>query len=157
MTIITLNDTKLKPNLTVNKSKGKHIDNLRKIKYKQSRLNNNCIAKSIIAAGGAKTTAYHDAKNSALVKTCEAEIAQEFKAKELTVEKVLKDIELGKKLSLNKNDMTAYGFFVKLEGQYLAMFTDRRITEGETNTNIVIVKSSEQIKIDAADRIQIDS
>lgn len=107
----------------------KHIDNIKKIKYKQSRLNGNNICNSLKEAGYSKASA--EGKNSALgvVKVCELEIAKEFQGA-ITVEMVLNRIGEDRNNANSKGDFsTALQADIAL-GKYLAMFTDK--TENKT-------------------------
>ena len=103
----------------------KTIDKLRKAKYKESRLQGESIAGSMIKSGYKNSTAYHDAKNSTLVKTCEREILEEFKAESITVKEVLRRINEDRLDAKAKGDQsTALQADIAL-GKYLSMFTER--------------------------------
>ena len=115
---------------------GKKIDNLRKAKYKQSRLRGESIAKSMINAGSKETTAYHDAKNSALVKTCERELLEEVKKSDITVDWVVK--RLTSELSSTDCKASDRIRIAELLGKYLKMFSDNNIQQTVVNINDVI-------------------
>lgn len=100
----------------------KQIDPIKKLKYKQNRLQGNSIAKSLIYAGAKPTTAYHDAKNQALVKACEAELKREIEEADVTIKVVLNNLFEDRELARKKNDIATMKEVDALLGKYLAMF-----------------------------------
>ena len=104
----------------------KQIDKIKYIQVKNSKLRGLSDRQALLEANYSEATASHHASEMTVLKRVKEEIEREFKASSVTIEQVLKDCALGKELSLKKNDMASFGFFVKLEGSYLAMFTDRQ-------------------------------
>jgi len=105
----------------------KQIDKLKKERYKQERLQGKSIAKSMINAGCAVTTAYHDSKDSSLVKTCERELMEQVKASDITVEWVVN--RLTQELVAPDAKASDRIRVSELLGKYLNMFKDTQNTQ----------------------------
>lgn len=118
----------------------KQVDKLKKLKYKQSRLQGNSIAKSMLNAGSARTTAYHDAKDSVLVKTCERELMNEVKASDISVEWVIN--RLTSELVAPDAKASDRIRVAELLGKYLNMFKDIQLQQNTLN----ITESLEALK-----------
>ena len=127
----------------------KGINVIKKDKVKQGLLEGKSYKQSMIDAGYSKNTAIN-AWRREVVKGCLEEIEREFKESNITVEDVLKKIKLGQDLALKTLDLDAYGFFVKLEGQYLAMFTDKIKSDDTISPTYIIntiqTKDNKEIK-----------
>lgn len=100
------------------------LDPLKKERYKQSRLQGKNKAQSMLDVGCAKTTAYHDSKDSVLVKTCEQELMNEVKASDITVEWVVN--QLTKELVAPDAKASDRIRVSELLGKYIAMFNDNK-------------------------------
>jgi len=105
----------------------KQIDKLKAERYKQERLKGKSIAKSMINAGCAVTTAYHDSKDSSLVKTCERELMEQVKASDITVEWVVN--RLTQELVAPDAKASDRIRVSELLGKYLNMFKDNNTTQ----------------------------
>lgn len=105
----------------------KQVDPLKKERYKQARLKGECKAKSLINAGGAVSTAYHDIKDNVLVNTCERELMTEVKAANVTVEWVIEGLasELTAKDSKSSDRIRVR----ELIGKWLNIFKDANNTQ----------------------------
>lgn len=104
----------------------KQIDRLKAEKYKQSRLKGNSIAKSMINAGSKETTAYHDAKGSRLVITCERELMDEVKSSDISVDWVIGKLNTElQSIHAKSSDRVR---ILELLGKYLNMFRDNQTT-----------------------------
>lgn len=112
----------------------KRIDKIKKMKVKSSILNGDSVKQSLLNAGYTENTAKHSTGLS-VVKCAMKEIEKEFKKECITVSSVLKDIELGKNISLKNDEMANYARFCEMEGKYLAMFTDKVETKQDMNIN----------------------
>jgi len=129
----------------------RHLDKIRKAQYKQSRLSGKSKARSLLDAGYRESTAYHDAKNNALVKTCEQELMEEVKANEITVEWVIEGLT---KELLAPDAKAADRIRVReLLGKYLKMFQDAQ--PQALGTNIIAIIS--ELKNDKPKVIDVNS
>ena len=129
----------------------KQIDTIKLIKYKNSRLKGNSKSKALIDSGTKPNTANAHCSDYEVVKRGEIEIKNEFKLENLTANSVMSSIALGKQLALTKSDLTNYAVFCKLEGQYLALFTDKYKQEGDLpppNYIINTINTNKDIKRD---------
>jgi len=97
----------------------KQIDPLRKLKYKQSRLNNNSIAQSLRNAGYTNATASQSSSNS-IVKHCEPELQAMVKASDITIEWVIN--QLTNELTAKDCKASDRIRVKELLGKYLRMF-----------------------------------
>ena len=113
----------------------KQIDPIKKERYKRARLGEKgiskalCISKSLLEAGYSEKTAFHKQNDLKLVKVVEAELRAEFKASDVTVESVLRELEEIKQLAMQKKDYATAKECSIWKGKYLAMFTEKRIIE----------------------------
>ena len=105
----------------------KQIDKLKKAKFKASRLQNKSIAQSLRDSGYSEATAHKSSVNT-VVKVCEQELLEEFKATSITVEYVLGGLK--KEAEQAKNAADRIRAF-ELLGKYQAMFTDKQITTNQ--------------------------
>jgi hypothetical protein len=100
----------------------KQVDKLKKAIYKESRKKGKSIAKSMVEAGCPETTAYHDSKNSSLVKLGEAELMAEVKASDISVDWVVS--KLNQELVSIHAKSSDRVRILELLGKYLNMFKD---------------------------------
>ena len=107
----------------------KTINPIKKAKVKEALLKGKSKKQAVIDAGYSLNTAIN-AWRLGVVKVCEEEIEKDFKAHNVTVEQVLKEIELGKELCLKLRDMPTYKALIELKGKHLAMFTDKTEVSG---------------------------
>ncbi len=114
------------------------INPIRKARLKKELLNpKNSIIKAMKNSGYADSTAHRSSVNKS-VKICMAEIEEEFKLENVTVDSVLKDLELAKRLCISKKskDLSSFVRACELVGKYLAMFTDKQeISQAEKEDN----------------------
>jgi hypothetical protein len=108
----------------------KQVNPITKAKLKSNLLQGKSLKQAALEAGYSKASAI-SAWRLAAVKCCIKEIEEEFRVENITVKQVLKDIEVGKKISLDTGDMTNYKCFCELLGKYLAMFTDKQQIKAE--------------------------
>ena len=104
----------------------KQIDPIKKERYKRARLKGNkSIKQSLIEAGYSLNSAVHSS-GLGVVKCIEAEIKEEFKISDVTVENVLKNLEHIKQLAIQKQDYATAKECEIWKGKHLAMFTDKQ-------------------------------
>lgn len=120
----------------------KTINIIRKNKVKKALLEGKSGAKALLAGGFSEATARHHAHENVVLKSVIEEIEEEFKAEKITVEYVLKELERGKELALQKGDIASFIRANELLGKYLAMFTDK--TQNQTSLSIEEVKRQEE-------------
>jgi hypothetical protein len=105
----------------------KSINPIKKAKVKKGLLEGKSLKQAVKDAGYSPKSAIN-AWRLAVVRCCLEEIKQElqdkFTKEDITVDAVLKDIEIGKRYSLEIGDMANYKGFCELEGRYLSLFTD---------------------------------
>lgn len=111
----------------------KGIDNIKRYKVKQSLLNGNTAKQALIEAGYSLNTATHSTSES-VIKVSQAEIIQELKQSEVTVEVVLQRLNEDRNLAQAKGDIATMTRVDELLGRYLAMFTDKQQIKGEIIT-----------------------
>ncbi|MDO8488741.1 MAG: hypothetical protein Q7S42_01320 [Candidatus Omnitrophota bacterium] len=126
----------------------KGINPIRKAKLKASIIKHpeNSLKAHFLEAGYSEATAGHHVGRMSVLK-CVLDELKEWDIKEVTVENVLKKIRAGQELSLQKKDLSTYGFLVQLEGKYLAMFTDKQeISQPEHEDNQFSLERLSRIK-----------
>jgi hypothetical protein len=101
-------------------------DPLKIEKYKQARLKGASKARALLEAGYKKTTAYHKASQTEVVKSCEPELIKEMKASEITVEWVVN--QLLKELVAPDAKASDRIRVAELLGKYLNMFKEAQHT-----------------------------
>ncbi len=106
-----------------------------------------------LIAGLAPNTA-HTATSRKIVKDCIKELEAEFKASDLSVDTVVKDIEKGKRLAITgkKKDLSTFMRGCELEGKYLKMWTDNT-----TNNLIVISPENKLIRLNRLKSLMKDN
>jgi hypothetical protein len=110
---------------------------IRREKLKQGLLKGQSIRKSMLEAGYSKATSHGNCnKNDPLVKPCIDEIMAEFKATDITVEYVLKNLREDRELARIKGDIATMRNVDDLLGRYLAMFTDKQEVKQESTLTI---------------------
>ena len=110
---------------------------IRREKLKQGLLKGQSIRKSMLEAGYSKATSHGNCnKNDPLVKPCIDEIMAEFKATDITVEYVLKNLREDRELARKKGDIATMRNVDDLLGRYLAMFTDKQEVKQESTLTI---------------------
>ena len=123
----------------------KSVDPLKLAKYKKARKQGLSKEKSLLKAGCTPLTANRQPKSLRLDKIGDAELIAEFKASDLTIDLVVKDIEKGKRLAITgkKKDLSTFMRGCELEGKYLKMFG-----ENIANTLILISPEDKQLRLD---------
>ncbi len=111
----------------------KQIDKLKRLKYKENRLKGNNIKQSLIKSGYAIASAIGRNSSLSVVKVCEREIYEEFKASSVTIDLVISRLNEDRLLAISKQDYATATRVDELLGKYLAMFVDK--TENK-NVNI---------------------
>lgn len=115
--------------------KGKRVNQLRKMRLKNELLKGETNKQAMINAGYSPNTA-QSVTNRAVMQKVLKVIEEDFKLSDITVEKVLKDIEYGKDKALTKADINTYMRGCELEGKYLAIFKDNLNVNDTKHTNI---------------------
>jgi hypothetical protein len=116
---------------------GKGILTIRKERLKQGLMKGQSIRKSMLEAGYSERTAHGNCdKNEPIVKACIDEIMAEFKATDITVEYVLKNLREDRELARIKGDIATMRNVDDLLGRYLAMFTDKQEVKQESTLTI---------------------
>jgi len=125
------------------------LDKIKKARYKQERLKGNSKAKSYIAAGGAVSTAYHEIADTRLVNSCERELMEEIKAKDITVDWVIN--KLTSELVAPDAKASDRIRVAELLGKYINMFKEANVGQGLTiNINDTLDKLRQPEAIDVS-------
>ena len=99
----------------------KQIDNLKKERYKQARLEGHSIKGSMLKAGYTEATAHHSSTEG-VVKRCEPELMAMVKASDISVDWVLN--RLNTELKATDAKASDRVRILELFGKYLSMFKD---------------------------------
>lgn len=120
----------------------KTINIIRKNKVKKALLEGKTGKQALLEAGYSEASAGHHLKRMGVYKCVRDEIEREFKAEQITPEYVLRELERGKELALQKGDIASFIRANELLGKYLAMFTDK--TQNQTSLSIEETKRQEE-------------
>jgi len=123
----------------------KQIDPLKKIRYKQARLEGKDKKNSMLEAGYSLNTAIQ-APAMSIVKQSEKELMAEVKASDISVEWVVK--QLTKELVAPDAKASDRIRVTELLGKYLNMFRDAQTTQVQFNINDTIERLREPMSID---------
>jgi hypothetical protein len=127
----------------------KQIDPLKKIRYKQARLEGKDKKNSMIEAGYSPNTAIH-ASQEEVVKSSEKELMAEIKASDISVEWVVK--QLTKELVAPDAKASDRIRVSELLGKYISMFNDSKPLQVQFNINDTI----ERLRQPTLETIPID-
>ena len=108
----------------------KTIDPVRLELYKQARIKGASKEESMIKAGLSPNTAKAQNKSTKLDKVGDAEILQELKETDVTVELIIKRLDEDRNLAIKKKDYSTATRVDELLGKYKAMFTDKTEVSG---------------------------
>jgi hypothetical protein len=127
----------------------KQIDKLKKELYKQSRLQGNSKAKSMIDAGYASSTAYKKASTASVVISSEQELMNEVKASDISVDWVISKLNAElQSIHAKSSDRVR---ILELLGKYLNMFKDNQVTQvsifqGLSDKDLPPIDISQEVK-----------
>lgn len=126
----------------------KQIDKLKKLKYKEARLQGYSIKGSMLKAGYSPATA-HLSSTEGIVKQCEPELEAMVKASDISVDWVLNRLNT----ELKSTDAKASDRIriCELLGKYLNMFKDNQVTQvsifqGLSDKDLPPIDISQEVK-----------
>ena len=114
------------------------IDPLKKAKVKKA-LKEGKSARQALKDANYKDIYAHRSTLTPVVKICKEELKQEFKASDVTVDSVVKELAKDRELARKKKDYATSTRCTELLGKYIAMFTDKRDITNKNPDKLVIV------------------
>ena len=109
----------------IKKKKKPRINPIRKRIVKRELLKGES-ARTALKKANYSPSSIRQSTHCVVVKQCMKEIEEEFKLSDITVEKIVRDFELAKKIALESGDMSNWNRANECLGRYLAMFTDKK-------------------------------
>ena len=91
-------------------------------------------SQALIAGKYSEATANHHSHRMSVIKCVDREIEEEYRARDITVDLVIRNLTTVRQLALTKQDYATVVKIDELLGKYIAMFTDKSQVSADIRT-----------------------